>query len=173
VWVFFVPIICQAAFPLFNKFKFINRASLPQSKHGILSRFVFSISGSIIIIGYVFFMGSILLIIPEDNPQTRTHPETFNDLDLEMYILGHILAIITSLLDRVKKYYKDKNYVQETEPKILSLANKISITCLLFSLSMSIFALHDIPLEKQHYYQQLTCNNDLFNRNLKIPVSRT
>ena len=106
-------------------------------------------------------MSSILLIIPEDNPQTRTNPATFNGVELEVYVLGHALAITTPFLERIKQYYKDKNVVQETERKFFNLENKISITCLLFSLAMSIFAIHDIPLERQHYFQSFTCNSEL------------
>jgi len=160
-WVFFVPIVCQLAFPLFNTHHYRSDEFGRWSRNSILPRFTFNVNLILIGLGFTFFLASIMLLIPEDYHQTRKYPATFNDLEIEMFILNQALAIITTVAERSKQYYRDRNLVQETERGIFNLENQISITCVLFSVALSVFVIHDIPFEMHHTYQELNCTGVL------------
>ena len=90
-------------------------------------------------------------VIAEDIPQFRNKSIDFEKFDLNILIAGFISTIVPLVLERSKKYYRDKNTVQEIEFKIFNV-DKTSFTCLAFSLSMIVFALYDIPIELTHAY---------------------
>lgn len=112
-------------------------------------------------LGITLFLASIMLLIPEDYHHTRRYPASFDDLDLRIVIFNQALAIITAVVERSKQYYRDTNIVQETENRFFNLGNQISITFLSFSIALSIFAIHDIPFEMQHTYQEMNCTEGI------------
>lgn len=162
MWPFFVPIFCQAIFS-FRKIRLSNPERDRHSKDHLLGILVFTFSAPILIISYVFFAGSVILIIGEDIPSARNKSINFEEFDKEMYFAGLFLTFIPPILERIKKYYRDRNIFQESEFYIFKI-DKVAITCLAFALSMSLFALHSVPIELKTTvspYTAICDNHDL------------
>lgn len=135
-----VPMIVQVIFRASKKLE-VNPAVKRIKWKNALIEFIFSLGVSLSIMSYAFFAGSVLLIIPIDNPITRNPNINFGEFTFLMMISGYIASFISLAVARSKKYFKDNNDANESDYKIFSLENKIVIMSVSASLSMIVFFL--------------------------------
>lgn len=143
IWVFFVPIILQAFFEIYHKIKLLVRFPVI-SKTQILYTVALSGLGWVLIIDVAFFVGGALLIIGEyNNGQGIADENKYNFMNYLSYIAGlFILPFSSIFVVRSKEYLIKNGVIEAISSKRLTKERKVSITCLAFSFSWTVFAIY-------------------------------
>jgi len=101
------------------------------------------IGPGLLIVSYALFAGEVLLIIPEQNPETWNSEIDLDDFMLYMLIGSHLNSGTSIVISEGKKYLLRKKWIEEIPIKSLHLENKVIITCFSFVLPLIAFVIYN------------------------------
>lgn len=146
MWVFFVPLFAQVVLDLATRIK-IQKKFRPFSI--TMALYVIAASGLlwIFIIDYAFFAGGVILIIGEyQDGEAIKDIEKYNFMNsLGIFSGLFIMPVFSIIIHKITRYLIEQKIIYEKKFSFLTPGNKISIFCMIFSLTLCSFVIyHDI-----------------------------